>query len=457
MAKNEDAEFPIAKALRERIFQIPLLPQDQIIHRFAEIDALLYPMALRLAEDIPSIRNYFKEIVHKVASGNTLGKNFFNKRDNEDTKPVAKTEPTSAVFENKYGQKVSGKKEILKNSEIRILSESFALLRHSGKPDKFCKILERSGFMRGVMEESVELFFDRVADYEDLKEKLELAAKTHSLDYLEYECEIEKILLSLGLTADDASIIEHLIMEMETFWSDYLDLREQLVSPYFRLVYTIAGGFSQSDSQTLDNFQNGLIGLLRAYKCYTPSRFAAFSLVAEQWIRQSILLHIKTEVNFIKLPIANWHSYQKLEKIKGKIEQRTNREASPEEIAVEAKMPIEKVKKIYENVKLAKVLSLNVPTQNEEEQNDGPVWSLESVTDERNVQDALEKEADYQTVKKVVTQFDDEETIIFSLISGCLDLIENSAISQIDIEKEVVRQLGAQAGIAVTFKEQGKM
>jgi RNA polymerase sigma factor (sigma-70 family) len=302
------------------------------------------------------------------------------------------------------------------------------------------------------MEESLEIFFDRIENYETLSEKLKEAAACHSLDYLRYEQEMTCLLNSLGLEFGDHTRLDNLIPEMETLWSDYLDLRDQVVSPYFRLVYSIADGFSQSDSQTLDNFQNGLIGLLRAYKCYTPSRFAAFSLVAEQWIKQSILLHIKTEVNFIKLPIANWHSYQKLEKIKNKIEQRTNREAQPAEIALEAKMAVDKVKKIYENVKLAKVLSLNVPTANEEEQSDGPAWALESVTDEKNVQDALEAEAEYQTVRRVVCQFDVEETIIFAFISGCLDLIENSELSKTDIEKETIRQRAARQGIGITFK-----
>jgi DNA-directed RNA polymerase sigma subunit (sigma70/sigma32) len=214
----------------------------------------------------------------------------------------------------------------------------------------------------------------------------------------------------------------------------------------------LAGSFSQSDSQTLDNFQNGLIGLLRAYKCYTPSRFAAFSLVSEQWIKQSILLHIKTEVNFIKLPIANWHSYQKLEKIKGRIEQKTNREASLEEIATEAKMAVDKVKKIYENIKLAKVLSLNVPTSNEDEQSEGAVWSLESVTDPKSIEHEMETQAEYQTVRNVVAGFDAEETVIFALVSGCLDLIENTEISALEIEKERIRQLGAKSGIGVIFK-----
>jgi RNA polymerase sigma factor (sigma-70 family) len=296
------------------------------------------------------------------------------------------------------------------------------------------------------------MFFDHAEQYERLTDKLKEAAANHSLEYLRYEQEIRALLLEMGLDFDDQPVFERLIEDMDPLWTDYVDLRNQLVSPYLRLVYTIASGYSQSDSQTLDNFQNGVIGLHRAYKCYTPTRFAAFALVAEQWINQSILLQLKTEVNFIKLPMANWHSYQKLEKIKAKLEQRTNREVPLEQVAREANMDADKVKKIYENIKLSKVLSLNSPTQNEEEQNDGATWSLESVVDPASVDQEIEIQNEYETVKKVVTQFDEEETTIFAFISGCLDLIDNTHVTHEEIEKEKIRQLGAKSGLEITFK-----
>ena len=153
--------------------------------------------------------------------------------------------------------------------------------------------------------------------------------------------------------------------------------------------------------------------------------------------------------------MANWHSYQKLEKIRTKIEQSNpalGKEALSELIAKEAKMDVDKVKKIYENIKLAKVLSLNSPTQNEEEHNEGASWSLESVVDPNSIENYIENQAEYQTVRRVVSHFDDEETIIFALISGCLDLIHNEFIPPEEIEKEKIRQLGARSGIGINFK-----
>lgn len=434
MAQKEDSEFPILKKLRERIFQIPLLPQDEILPHFATIDSILYPLAIRLAEELPQVRTYFKEIVYKVASGNTLGKNYFNKFDNEDD---------------------PAKKEILKKSEMRILYNSFLLLRYHNDPQKFCEVLSHADFMRGVMEEVVETFIKKVENFETLQADLDRSRLAHSIEYLKHEREMTLLMDYFGLKFEDHERIKWLVVEIQSQWEDYLDKREYLISPYYRLVYKLADKHSQPNaySQTLDNFQNGVGGLIRAYKCYTPSRFAAFSLVAEQWIKQAILLHIKTDVNFIKLPISNWHSFQKLEKIRSALERKSFKEPTTAQIAKEAKMAVDKVKKIYENIKMAKVISLNVPTQNEEEHSDGPSWSLENLVDERDLEAELEVQSEYQTVREVASNFDEEEIIIFSLMSGCLDLVDNSHILPEDMEKERIRQKGVRLGIDITFKE----
>lgn len=429
MAKtSEDSGFSIAKALREKIFKIPLLPQEQIVQRFKEIDALLYRHTIELTERLPLLRYYFVDIVHRVASGNTLGKNYFNKQDNEDTDKK--------------------KKHILKNSELRILSQTLPLLKYQNQPKRFSKILAGAGFMRGVMEEGLEFFMETVKDLPEIERELQRTAKEGCLTYIEYELKQQRILESLG--HKEVSDILEWYRKTEEIWNQYLELREKIIAPYYRIVYKLAK--TSSDAQTLNNFQNGLLGLIRAFKCYTPSRYAAFSLVAKDWINQSIRLNLKSEVNFIKLPIANWHLFQKLEKIRIQIENRTNKEASMEAIALEAKIPVDKVKKIYENVKIAKVLSLNLPTTNEEEQSDGPTWSLESIESPYSIESQLEIESEFNIVKSVVDMFDEEERVIFGFISGCLDLISNEDLNPVEVEKEKIRQRAARVGIEVSFK-----
>lgn len=425
-----DNDFPIDKVLRGKIFQIPLLPQDQVISRFEEIDNLLYPQVLLLTERVPRLRKFFQEVIFRIASGNTFGKNYFDKEDHEDDDS-------------------RGKKKILKNSETRILKQSFALLRLFDNPKQFTKIAKESGFLRGIYEDAMELFLEIAKEYPLLVLKLEQAKAQHSPAYVDIERKVLAIEEELGVFNREALV--SWIREADRIWASYVSKRESLVAPYFRMVYTIAKKFSTSPAQTLDNFQNGTFGLFRAVKCYTPSRFAAFSVVAKIWIRQSILLNLKSEVNFIRLPVASWHSYQKLEKVKQEIEQKQGKDASFEQISSATKMPLEKIQKIYENAKLVQVLSLNQPTVNEEDQSGGAKWNLESIQAEDHTE-RLELKSEFKLIEEVVATFDEEEKLIFGLISGCFDLIPTSKIDDHELQKEIVKQKAAKRGFKLTFK-----
>jgi RNA polymerase sigma factor (sigma-70 family) len=430
----ETSEFPIAKALRERIFKIPLLPQDKIIAKFDELDAHLYPHALALTEQFPRLRDYFQEVMFRIASGNTQGKNYYNKEDHEDDGGDPK------------------KKKLLQNSEKRVLIDSFALLRLRDNPKRFCQLTKQAGFLRGVFEEAIELFLELTQGYGQLLEDMHKAARMNSPRYLELERKVRRIENELGFY--DSQALATQVIQTQAVWKRYVELREALIAPYFRMVYTLAKGSASpgNDAQTLDNFQNGIFGLVRAVKCYTPTRFAAFSVVAKSWIRQSILLHLKSEVNLIKLPVANWHVYQKLEKIRLGIEQTTQQPAKAEDIAREAKMAVEKVQKVYENAKLVQVLSLNAPTHNEHDQDSDSKWNIESIQSTNDHQEYFELRNEYHLIEKVIHQMDDEERMIFSLISGCFDLISDPNLKKQEILRESIRQKAAKHGLCVIFK-----
>jgi RNA polymerase sigma factor (sigma-70 family) len=428
---SELGEFPIAKVIREKIFKIPLLPQERVIEHFDVMDKLLFPHVLKMTEIFPRLQDYFQEIIFRIASGNTLGKNYFDKDDHEDD-------------ESKKKQK------ILKNSESRVLAQSFTLLRLRDNPAEFVKIVEKSGFIRGVFEEAVELFIETTKHFEDSVRGLKKAQQENSTDYIQHEGILETIQTLLGVR--DEKLIQQWVRDTNHIWTQYLAHRENLIAPYFRMVYTIAKKSSTSDAQTLDNFQNGTFGLIRAVKCYTPSRFAAFSVVAKMWIRQSILLNLKSEVNFIKLPVANWHVFQKLEKVRQKIEHNTGTDASLEEISRQSKIPIEKVQKIYENAKLVKVFSLNAPTQTEDDQTGSAKWNLESIQSEENIEEQMAFKSEFQLIQQVADFFDTEEKTIFGLISGCFSLIPQVELDPQEVLKEALRQKAARWGIGITFK-----
>jgi RNA polymerase sigma factor (sigma-70 family) len=440
-AQEASSEKEINKSVREKIFNIPLMPQEEVVPQFEKLDQILQPLVLRLVCESALIRNYFNEIVFRIASGNTLGRNYYNREDAEGT--------NKDLSEKK-------KKELLKNCEQRVLKTSFSLIRPGLKAKEFARIVPQIGFIRGVYEEAIELFLETTKDFDHIVEGLQKSKAVGSLDYLKYERQYERLQNELHLTNPDQ--IRAIIDETMAGWDLYTTQRSKIIEPYFRLVYKLAGKFSsgdkeQKDAQTLDNFQNGVFGILRAVKQYTPSRAAAFSIVAETWIKQSILLKIKTDSNFIQLPVANWHLFQKLEKVRKAIEQRTQRDATHEQISKESGQPIEKVQKIYENAKLVKVHSLDTPTSNEEDQNVGANWNKESIQHPSDMEENLVLKSEYRVVEKVVESFDEEERTIFGLISGCAELIPEPEFTAKELLREKIRQKAARLGIEITFKE----
>jgi RNA polymerase sigma factor (sigma-70 family) len=428
-APTKTSEYRTDRAIREKIFKIPLLPQDKAVLKIAELDTLLYPHALALTKRFPLLRNYFEEVMFRIASGNTQGKNYYNKEDHEDDKK---------------------KKKLLQNSEKRVLIESFSLLRLKDLPERFCHVIKHASFLRGVFEEAVELFLETTLSYPDDLKAMQLAAREHSPDFVELETKIRRVENELGCH-DPAEILEW-VAKADHVWTQYVLLREELISPYFRLVYSLAQKYASSPAQILDNFQNGVFGLVRAVKCYTPTRFAAFSVVATQWIKQSILLQLKSEVNLIKLPVASWHLYQKLEKIRNEIEKTTQKSATHEEIAAAAKLPVEKIQKIYENAKLVQVLSLNNPTHNEDQQAADSKWNMESIPASQDQHDLYELKSEFLLIEKVLDLMDEEERVIFGLVSGCFDLIPEPALDPTEILRETIRQKAARRHLTLIFK-----
>jgi RNA polymerase sigma factor (sigma-70 family) len=426
--QNSTSEFPNTKAIREKIFKIPLLPQDKALDKFKEMDALLYPHALKLTKNFPRLRDYFQEVMFRVASGNTLGKNYYDKEDHEDDKK---------------------NKKILKNSEKRVLAHSFAMLRLKDKPQRFCDLVEQAGFLRGVFEEAVETFLEIAKEYPEALANSRKAAAANHTDFIKLERQVQSIENELQYFHPDE--LSRYVVEAKQVWRQYVTLREELIAPYFRLVYTIAKKSTMSQDQTLDNFQNGVFGLVRAVKCYTPKRFAAFSVVARSWIKQSILLNLKSEVNLIKLPVALWHVFQKLEKVRTEIEQKTQQDATYEQIAKSSGIALEKVQKIYENAKLVQVLSLNTPTHNEDDQNKQAGWNMESIQATEPIHETFELKSEYRLIEQVVHLMDEEERTIFGLVSGCFDLIPTIHLEPADILKETIRQKAAKKSLGVIF------
>ena len=221
--------------------------------------------------------------------------------------------------------------------------------------------MTESQFIRGVYEDILSDFVNYTKHYDELH-WLALQAKLKD-DHDEYHR-----LTSIVILIDEKLKLNksgyYIARESRRIYYKYMELRAQIITPYLRSVYSTAKKTAKNSHQMLDNFQNGSIGLMRAVSCYSVKRLASFASVAKWWIKQMMLLAIKEDANFVKLPVSTWQAYTQLEKAR---QAALNiAEDNIEAIAKAAKMPLKKAKTVYHTVKIAQVYSLNRTYDSEE-------------------------------------------------------------------------------------------
>lgn len=246
-----------------------------------------------------------------------------------------------------------------------------------------------------------------------------------------------------GASEEEKAEIKEEIKTLQRDVDKGADAKKRLAEANLRLVVSIAKRYVGRGMLFLDLIQEGNLGLIKAVEKFDYKKGYKFSTYATWWIRQAITRAIADQARTIRIPVHMVETINKLIRVSRQLLQELGREPSPEEIAKEMNMPVERVREI---LKISQEpVSLETPIGEEEDSHLGDFIKDDNVPVPADAAAFTLLKEQLEEVLGTLTEREQKVlTLRFGLEDGRARTLEEVG-EEFNVTRERIRQIEAKA------------